>query len=205
MKLYITPTSPYGRIARIVVREKGLTGRVEVVEARTRTPGSPYYGVVPSGRVPYLERDRGAGGEKLPGLEDSGLICRYLDALDGAPRLHLPPETGDWTYGRLESTARSMLDGIAVLIRELRRPVSEQSPGIIAHETARATRIARQWNDGLVDEPLMNGAINMVQIVLYVALDSLIGRGILDWRPACPALAAWYARMGRSPSIAATA
>ena len=198
MKLYITPTSPYGRIARIVVRETGLQDRVTIVTAQTRAAGSPYYGVLPSGRVPYLERDDG------PGLEDSGLICRYLDALDGKPRLYLAPETGNWDYGRLEASARSLLDGLAVAIREVRRPAGEQSPGILAHERERARRMVAQW-DGLVAHPLMLGDLNMAQIVLFVALDVSHGRAVYDWRPSHPALLAWTQRLAARPSIAATA
>jgi glutathione S-transferase len=48
MKLYYT--SPYARLARIVVVEKGLEDRVEILEAKTRTPGSPYYQINPSAR-----------------------------------------------------------------------------------------------------------------------------------------------------------
>ena len=43
MQLYITPTSPYARVARIAVIEKGLGERVEIILALTRTAGSPYY------------------------------------------------------------------------------------------------------------------------------------------------------------------
>jgi hypothetical protein len=39
MKLYVTYTSPYARLARIVVMEKELEDRVEIIEAKTRTPG----------------------------------------------------------------------------------------------------------------------------------------------------------------------
>ena len=76
MKLYITPGSPYARMARIVVLEKGLQDRVEIITARTRVADSPYYGVNPSGRVPYLVRDDGVG------LEESALNCSYLDHLE---------------------------------------------------------------------------------------------------------------------------
>ena len=41
MKLYITPGSPYARIARIVVFEKQLENRGEIVVAQTRTFDSP--------------------------------------------------------------------------------------------------------------------------------------------------------------------
>lgn len=69
MKLYITTTSPYVRIVRIVVLEKGLESRVEIIVAQTRTADSPYYRINPSGRVPYLVRDDGVG------LEESALVC----------------------------------------------------------------------------------------------------------------------------------
>ncbi|HEX6609481.1 MAG TPA: glutathione S-transferase N-terminal domain-containing protein, partial [Hyphomicrobiaceae bacterium] len=124
MKLYITTTSPYARLARMAVLEKGLADKVEVVEAKTRTPGSPYYEINPSGRVPCLVRDDGQI------MEDSQLICAWLDRLDGKRRLAPDYETGDWAYGRLECHARSMLDGIAVWAREVRRPDGEKSPGI---------------------------------------------------------------------------
>ena len=84
MKLYVTYTSPYARLARILVIEKDLEDRIEIIEAKTRAPGSPYYQINPSGRVPYLVDDAGVG------MEDSQLICAYLDGLDGKPRFHDP-------------------------------------------------------------------------------------------------------------------
>ena len=135
MKLYVTMTSPYARLARIVVHEKGLAGRVEIVAARTRAPGSPYYAVNPSGRVPYLVTGDGVG------LEDSQVVCAYLDGLDASPRFH-PASDPDWSHRRLEAYGRSLLDGIAVWAREKPRPESERSPTTLAHEGARAPRIA---------------------------------------------------------------
>src|SRR6478672_3839631 len=79
MKLYITPGSPYARMARITVLEKRLEGRVEVLLAQTRTAHSPYYAINPSGRVPYLVRDDGVS------LEESAVICAWLDHLQGEP------------------------------------------------------------------------------------------------------------------------
>src|SRR5690349_12209638 len=106
MKLYITPGSPYARMARMVVLEKGLERRVEVIEAQTRTPGSPYYAINPSGRVPYLVRDDGVG------MEESQVICAYLDRLDGKPAFELSEAA--WEARRLEALARSLMDGVAV-------------------------------------------------------------------------------------------
>jgi glutathione S-transferase len=111
MKLYVRYTSPYARLARIVVIEKALEDRVETIEAKTRTLNSPYYQINPSGRVPYLVDDAGLG------MEDSQLICAYLDSLDGKPLFHSPRSEPDWAYLRLEFMARSMCDGISVWSR----------------------------------------------------------------------------------------
>ena len=73
MKLYVTYTSPYARLARILVIEKALEDRVEIIEAKTRTQGSPYYQINPSGRVPYLVDDAGVG------MEFSGMMTTMLN------------------------------------------------------------------------------------------------------------------------------
>ena len=41
MKLYVTYTSPYARLARILVIEKDFEDRIEIIEGKTRAPGSP--------------------------------------------------------------------------------------------------------------------------------------------------------------------
>src|SRR4029078_10952810 len=115
MKLYVTYTSPYARLARIIIIEKALEDRVEVIAAKTRIRESPYYQINPSGRVPYLVDDVGSG------RDDGQLICAYLDSLDGKPRFH-PLTAPDWAYLRLEFMARSMCDGVSVWTREMARP-----------------------------------------------------------------------------------
>ena len=197
MKLYVTLTSPYARLARIVVIEKGLEGRVEIVEAKTRTANSPYYRINPSGRVPYLVDDAGVG------MEDSQLICAYLDGLDGKPRFH-PALDPNWPYRRLEASARSLCDGISVWVREMHRPENERSPTTIAHEVARSQRIADVF-ETLVADPLLQGAPNMAQLVLAVALDTARVRGPGDLTAGRPQLAAWLARLAALPSMRATA
>jgi glutathione S-transferase len=198
MKLYVTLTSPYARLARIVVIEKGLEPRVEIVEAKTRTPGSPYYRINPSGRVPYLVDDAGVG------MEDSQLICAYLDGLDGKPRLHRPASDQDWAYRRLEASARSLCDGISVWVREMHRPENERSPTTLAHEVARSQRMADVF-ETLVADPLLQGPLNMAQLVLAVALDTARTRGPGDLTVGRPQLATWLARISALPSMRATA
>lgn len=198
MKLYITYTSPYARLARILVLEKGLANRVEIVEAKTRIAGSPHYRINPSGRVPYLVDDAGAG------MEDSQLICAYLDSLDGKPRFHLPLHAADWDYRRLEASARSMCDGISVWVREMNRPENERSPTVLAHEVARSQRMADHF-EARVSDPLMQGPPGMAHLILAVALDAARKRGPGDLTGERPRLAAWLQCICDLPSMQATA
>jgi glutathione S-transferase len=198
MKLYITTTSPYARMVRIVLLEKDLGNRVEIIVAQTRTAGSPYYHVNPSGRVPYLVRDDGIG------LEESALICSYLDRLDGKPAFDLPQGEQAWEARRLEALARSMLDGLSVWVREIARPRDEQSPTIIRHEAARASRMADLW-EGEIDHPLMSGALSLAQITLACALGLEARNPGISWRPDHKKLCAWFDRLAIRPSVAATA
>jgi len=197
MQLYVTFTSPYARLARIVVIEKALEDRVEIVEAKTRTPDSPYYGVNPSGRVPFL-----IAGSGLQ-MEDSQVICAYLDNLDGKPRLH-PAAGPDWSHRRLEASARSMLDGIAVWAREMGRPESERSPTTLGHEAARTQRIADVFQDA-VTHPVLQAETNMAQLVLAVALETARARKFGDLTEGRPQLAAWLAPISQRPAMLATA
>jgi glutathione S-transferase len=108
MKLYITPGSPYARMARIMVLEKLLEDRVEIVPALTRSIDSPYYKINPSGRVPYLICDDGVG------LEESTVVCRYLDHLDSNPKFEPPDGEQRWEALRLGALASSLMDGLSV-------------------------------------------------------------------------------------------
>lgn len=198
MKLYITTTSPFARVARIAVIEKGFADRVEIVVAKTRTQGSPYYALNPSGRVPFLLRDDGRA------IEDSQLIVGYLDGLDGRPTLAPPFSQNAWAYGRLETYARSMTDGLSVWVREMRRPENERSPTIIAHEATRADRLADFWEREIAD-PLMQGPLNLAQLYLLAGLDQVAHWKLGDYAEGRPNLAAWRARLHERPSVKATA
>jgi glutathione S-transferase len=198
MKLYVTYGSPYARLARIIVIEKALEDRVEIIEAKTRTPGSPYYQISPSGRVPYLVDDTGGG------MEDSQLICSYLDRLDCKPRFHSASHASDWAYLRLEFAARSMCDGIAVWGREIARPENERSPTTLAHESARAQRMADFFEDHVTD-PMMQVPTGMAPLILAVAVETALKRGLGDLTAGRPRLADWMRSISDLPSLRRTA
>ncbi|HZQ72449.1 MAG TPA: glutathione S-transferase family protein [Burkholderiales bacterium] len=197
MKLYVTPGSPYARMARIVVIEKGLERKVEIVPAQTRTTASPYYRINPSGRVPYLVRDDGVG------MEESALICAYLGQLDGKPAFQIPAPDA-WEERRLEGFARSMLDGISVWNRELARPENERSPAVIRHEAERCARMIQLWEKEIA-HPLMRGPFGLLQLTLACALGLEARNPDFRWRAGHPKLTEWFEKVSARPSFAATA
>jgi glutathione S-transferase len=201
MKLYITYVSPYARLARILVLEKRLSERVEIHEVKTRTADSPYYRINPSGRVPYLVDDASVG------FEDSQVICAYLDGLDGKPRFHQARgsqvQDSDWPYRRLEAVARGFCEGISVWIREMNRPENERSPTLLAHEVARAGRLA-DFFEAEAKQPLLQERPRMAYLILAVALEVARARGLGDLAHGRPNLAAWLQPMSEMASLRAT-
>ncbi len=197
MKLYITPNSPFARMVRIVILEKGLESRIEIIRAQTRTTDSPYYSINASGRVPYLMRDDGIA------MEESQLICAYLDHLDGSPVFDHPSGAKGWESRRLEALARSLMDGLCVWVRELNRPEDERSPTIIEHERQRSRRMAALW-EREIDHPLMHGPLNMAQIALVCALHLERRNPGIQWRSDHPKLSEWTNRISERAPIAQT-
>jgi glutathione S-transferase len=88
MKLYVTPTSPYARLAMIVRLDLGLEDEIELVWTTTRVPDDPVLTFNPSGRVPFLQLDDGSG------FEDTDVIVDYLDGL-AAPLRYARPDPVD--------------------------------------------------------------------------------------------------------------
>ncbi len=197
MQLYISPGSPYARVVRIVVIEKKLSDKVEVIAAKTRTTDSPYYQINPSGRVPHLVCADGLA------LEDSGLISSYLDHLEGHPSFALPAGSPGLEARRVEALVRSTLDGLAVLGREKWRPVNEQSPKIVLHETDRAKRLLNLWEQQ-ISHPLFQGQLNMVQIVLGCTLGFADLIPDFSWRATYPKLNSWFEAISARPSFLET-
>jgi glutathione S-transferase len=198
MKLYITAGSPYARMVRMVILEKGLADRVDIILAPTRQANSPYYQINPSGRVPYLIRDDGVG------MEESALIAAYLDHLDGKPQFDWPAGDAGWEARRIDALAHSLLDGLAVWSRDLARASNERSPTTLAHEAARAARMVDLW-EATIGHPLMHGPLNLAQMALACALGHAARNPDFKWRDNHPKLSAWFDAFAQRPSFAATA
>ena len=198
VKLYITLTSPYARLARIVVLEKELDDKVEQIIAKTRQVDSPYYQINPSGRVPCLILPDGTR------LEESQLVCSYLDHLDSTPRFEPPAGTLGLQVRRLEAMARSLMEGVSVWIREGFRPVDERSPGIVSHEQARAARLIDDWESEIMNSVMQGKLNNMAQLTLITALQLEQWNPDFRWREGHPRLVEWCDRLSDRASLLKT-
>ena len=195
MRLFTTLTSPYGRIVRALIIEKCYEDRIELVPTVTRTLDTPVLNYNPSGRVPILVFDDDSF------LEDTKLICEYIDALEGPPVL---APLDNWDAKHLEARVRSMMDGIAVWVREVRRPETEQSPEIVAHECRRALRLAGVF-DQLVADGAFDGPLDLAQLTLGCTLHRPSGYPkTFNWRADNPNLANWIDKISQRRSMQET-
>ena len=196
MRLFHAAGSPYARIARMAVIELSLEDRVAVEEATLRDPASVLLPYNPVGRVPALLLDDGST------ITETTPVLMVLDSLVAPDRRLLPGPGAPRAlaaYGRV----LGMLDGIAVWNRELRRPVHERSPGVIALETMRTARVA----DALEADVAAGGFAKPDAALL--ALVSALGycerrHTVFNWREGRPALSALFDAVQARPCVART-
>ena len=135
MRLYHSPTTPFGRKVMVALLETGLMGDVTVVSA-TGTPldpGSMPLDQNPLGKIPALVTDDGQP------IYDSRVICRYIDDLAGG-RLY-PKAPFLWQTLTLEATADGILDAAILMVYESRiRPEEKRYPDWVEAQWAKITR-----------------------------------------------------------------
>ena len=147
--------------------------------------------------MPYLIRDDGVG------MEDSQLICIWLDRLDGSPRFDHPAGQERWESRRLEALARSLMDGLSVWGRNIVLSESERSETMIAHERQRSRRLF-DLLESQIGHPLLTGELNLVQITLVCALQLERRNPDIQWRQARPESSKWMDKINVRTSIIET-
>jgi glutathione S-transferase len=195
MKLYITVPSPFARKCRIVAREKGLNDRIEEIVVDPYANAPELLASNPVVQVPTL-----IAGDGLP-LNDSPVICEYLDALGDGPRL-LPADGPDrLRVRRLETLGNQALEMGVKLVLEKRRPEGEQSPSWIARWTANMARAL----DALEAAGPDPSRLDMGVVTAGVAVTWIGFRHPdFDWKTGRPALATLQAALEQRPSFAET-
>ena len=198
MKLFSSPTTPFGRKTHVVLHEAGLTSRVEVVNVAGTAvdPGTMPLEHNPLGKVPALLCDDGRV------IYDSVVICRYLAEL-AMPQLY---QTGPglWDTLTLEATADGIMEASVLMVYEVRlRPEELRFAPWVEGQWTKVTRtldvVEQRWTHHLT------GPLDVGQIAMGCALGHLdLRHGARNWREGRPRLAAWWAEFAQRPSMLAT-
>jgi glutathione S-transferase len=199
MILHWSPKSPFVRKVMVAAHEKGLTERLELVRnpvAMTK-PNAELMRVNPLSKLPTLELPDGVV------LQDSGVICAYLDALEDPPTLFPVAGRARWQTAARHALVNGLLEVLVLLRNERERPDGARSqPHIDAFEIkkAAALREIASWPP----EPC-GQTIDIVQISTGCLLGYLDFRYTdEDWRGTYPALGDWYETFAARPSAIAT-
>jgi glutathione S-transferase len=197
MKLHWSPRSPFVRKVMIVAHERGLVDRIACVRtvAATSKPHAELIQDNPLSKIPTLILDDGTA------IYDSPVICEYLDALDGAPKL-FPCEP----RARLEALRRQALgDGFLDLLVLLRDERTRALPSE-THKASAAVRKAAILKNLEADAPALESTpFNIGHIATGCALSYLDFRyADEDWRKDHPRLSGWHSTFTARPSVRAT-
>jgi glutathione S-transferase len=197
MKLHWSPRSPFVRKVMVVVHERDLAGRIDCVRtvAATTKPHAELMRDNPLSKIPTLILDDGTV------IYDSPVVCEYLDALDGAPKL-FPSEP----KARLAALRRQALgDGFLEMMVLLRDERMRAHPSNI-HMASTAFRKAAVLKSLDGEAPQIAAApFGIGHIAIGCALSYLDFRyADDDWRKDHPHVAEWHAAFAARPSVKAT-
>lgn len=196
MQLHSADLSPFARKVRIVVAEKGLAGRVEIVPTNPYESDDALLAANPLGKIPTLILDDGTS------LYDSAVVCDYLDTL-AEPRL-MPEGEARFVARRRLALSDGILEAVFNIACERnRRPEGERSPSWIERWAEAARRGVAACADELDG---YGSSLTLPHVGLVCALDyvDLRASDLLDWRAGHPALVEWYATFGEREAMRAT-
>ncbi len=194
MKLYYSPASPFARKCHILIREKGLSDRIEEVRADPLGGDDALAAVNPLMQVPALIDDDGVA------WTDSPLICARLDALAPSPRF-IPDGEARWDVLRREVIADGLMEFGVKIRLENTRPESERSAKWIARWRAGVLRGIDAAEASADPAGFDLGAVASVCALTW--LDFRLPD--LNWAPSHPKLAALQQTLEARASFRETA
>jgi glutathione S-transferase len=194
VKLYNTPTSPFGRKVLITAIEKGIDGKMEVLPART--PEAELHKKNPLDKLPVLVTDDGEA------IIESSLICEYLDEIGAGPKL-VPTDTkARRKIIQAQAVSQGVLDAVVLLRMEDRRKPEERSKEWIERQQKKVNRGVPALDSllGTLPEGPTLAHITFACTVWFMDKHGIGG----DWRTSAPKLAAWYEAFKTRPSFVKT-
>ena len=196
MRLFFSTTSPYARIARIALAEKGLAFEPTLTDPWNDAPG--LLAANPSARVPALLLDSG-----LP-LTESLLIVLWLETQ--RPQPSLLGDRPDRAISRA-GVAMGAIDAAAAIIISRRiDPNFDESPvGLRRRRSVIGALERLEADPPTLADAATDGTADLAAITTVVLLDYIRFRfATAAWVPATKRLDELAARARRRPSFADT-
>ena len=200
MKLYTSPTTPFGNKILVLLHEADLLGKVvvEVVAGTPLDPGSLPVAHNPLGKIPVLVLDDGTA------IYDSRVISRFLDDHFGLGIY--PTGAALWPALAREAAIDGIIESAVSMAYEVRlRPENLRFDGWLTAQWAKITRALDMFEKVPPPDTSASASIPMEHIALACALAYLDfrhdGRG---WRAGRPRLAAWQGAMAGRESMRST-
>lgn len=184
----------------IVLYEKGIQDRVRCVRTpvgMAKAPNPELLADNPLAKIPTLVLDDGRK------LFDSRVIAEHLDATNAGQKLFpLDARKREWQL-RLMALADGLTDILTLWRNELIRPSALQYADLISVFEVKTRACLKQLEAEA--EEVQEAAFGIGHVALVCTLGYLDLRfGDTKWRPAHPALAAWYEHILNRPSVRAT-
>ena len=196
MKLTDSPASPFVRKVKVLAIETGLDSRLELTRLATADLSPELLAMNPIGKIPALTTDDGMR------LDDSPLICEYLDSLHDGPKMIPASGPARWKVLNVAAIVDGFLDAAVARRGEASRPDGERSPANIEKLRLRMERCLDDL-EAMVDT--LGATLDLAHICTGIACGYADFRWASEpWRGTRPKLAAWYETFADRPSMQAT-
>ncbi|MGP9666298.1 glutathione S-transferase N-terminal domain-containing protein [Halomonas sp. AOP22-C1-8] len=178
MELYLNATSPYARLVRIVLLEKGLSDAVTLKWCDPWEDDPVLLKANPAGRIPALVTEEGTT------LSESMLIAIYLDS--AYPEKPVLPTSHLAEVMHLAGLGQNLMEAAFTTVIARKHNGNEVDNSVLGQRRSRAIqRLLSQLNSELGEAPV--DAINLGEIAVAVALDYLSFRlPEVAWRAEYP-------------------
>lgn len=172
MKLIGSYTSPFVRKISVILLEKGIAFEFINEMPYNDTNGVAKYN--PLGKVPALVTDDGEC------WYDSPIIAQYIELLDIAPVMVPREAKAALLMRQLEALADGVMDAGLVAVRELARPVAQQSENELVRQREKINRSLDMLESYAANGTLKADEVNLATIATTCAI------GYLNFRHVAP-------------------
>jgi len=194
MRLFANTTSPFVRLVRLAIAEKGLSDQIEVEIVDPWADPSHFLAANPAGRVPTLVTDDGHA------IAEAHLILRYLESLAG-PSIYPEDDLAE-TLSSAGATLGAIEASTAIIIG--RKSSDNFDTDMVGSKRFRTIAEGLKRLDANCPRDFSEradianfAAVTLIDYVVFRFTDK-------DWLSDLPNLAAWRERQKGHPSLEET-